>query len=117
MDNVSNLLTLSESIDRFPALKAALGQSWITEQEATDPVESAFILARWLRLPGFEQDLSTFNSILEQLSEVPGIAPRRRSLRRDPASFRETMVELYFASWLMSVGYDFSLPSSGPDLT
>jgi hypothetical protein len=64
---ISTLLDLGKSIARYPALHGTLGKKWIQAEGATDPVESRFTLARWLRIPECAEVLKHF-----RLRQRPG---------------------------------------------
>ena len=112
-----NLLDLQHSIARYPSLLEALGPRWVRDQVDIDPVDSRYMLARWLRIPEAEHVLEHINAMLARLSAFPGIAERRSKLKSNPESFLETVTELRVATWILEHGYELRLRSGpGPDL-
>lgn len=108
-------ISLSDLIAPYPNLRQALGDRWIAEQDLVDPIVSPYPLARWLRMDGFECDLTTLNMVLHKLETVSGIADRRRRIRGDAPALMETLTELYFGAWLLDRGYQFDWPRKGAD--
>lgn len=106
---------LIELMEPYPHLRHALGPQWIAVQDRVDPIQSRFPLARWLRVDGFQADLSTIDIVLQQLEGVPGIADRRRRIRSNAPALMETLTELYFGAWLLDEGFSFDLPDEGAD--
>lgn len=106
---------LTTLLSPYPTLREVLGPDWITEQDAIDPVLSRFSLTRWLRVDGFDPDLSALDEILKELRNIPGMKERRRRMRSDPFALMETLTELHFGSWLRHRGIPFDLPKEGAD--
>jgi len=107
--------SLDHCLEPYPHLRKALGETWVTEQNQIDPIQSSFPLARWLRMDGFEPDLITLDAVLGRLSGIAGMASRRKRIRTDAPGFMETLTELYFGAWLTDQGYSFEWPKQGPD--
>lgn len=108
---------LIHRLEPYPHLREALGLEWISEQDRIDPILSPFPLARWLRLDGFEPDLTMLDVVLGRLSTISGIGDRRKRLQADAPALMETLTELYFGAWLLDLGYTFDWPRQGADFT
>lgn len=110
-------IPLIHRLEPYPHLREALGLRWISEQDRIDPIHSPYPLARWLRLDGFEPDLTMLDAVLGRLSTISGIGDRRTRLQSDAPALMETLTELYFGAWLLDLGYTFDWPKQGADFS
>ena len=108
-------LTLEEALRDLPTLRGVLGQRWIDRESNTPPLESAFPLARTLRIKELSHLHATLDRRLAELWNVTGADDWRNRLRSDGQGFRELQTELAFADFLQQRGYDFEHPEKGPD--
>lgn len=108
-------IPLIHRLELYPHIRETLGSRWISEQDRIDPIHSPYPLARWLRLDGFEPDLTMLDEVLGRLSTVSGIGDRRKRLQSDAPALMETLTELYFGAWLLDLGYTFDWPKQGAD--
>jgi hypothetical protein len=67
-------------------------------------------------MPGYEDELRHLDEMLSCFAARPGMAERRRKLRRDPKSFSEVFAELNAVDWILGSGYEIRLPPIGPDI-
>lgn len=107
--------TLSECLLEYPNLRSVLGDAWIEREELIDPLMSAYALARWLRHPGYSDDLTMLDSVISQQRNQPHFRERKDRIRSDPDSLVETLTEMYFSAWVRSLGYQVEMTPTGPD--
>jgi hypothetical protein len=108
-------MTLDEALRELPTLREALGKKWLERESATPMLESAFPLARSLRLRELSPLHSTLDRRLAELWNISGAHDWRKRLRHNGQELRELQTELAFASFLQKRGYDFTHPDNGPD--
>ncbi len=106
---------LDERLRDLPNLSQVLGKHWIEREQDISPIESAFPLARTLRIEELRHLIVTLDRLLGSLASVQGSKDWRSRLRNNGQEFRETLTELVFAGLLQELGYTFVHPDKGPD--
>jgi hypothetical protein len=110
-------LSLVEALSDLPTLRKVLGPRWIDRESNTLPLESAFPLARTLRIKELSHLHATLDRRLSDFGTVTGAEDWRNRLRSDGQGFRELQTELAFADLLQQHGYTFQHPDKGPDFS
>lgn len=108
-------VSLDESLRGLPTLRDVLGRKWIERETGIPPVESAFPLARTLRIIELRNLVVTLDRRLTALWDIKGADDWRRRLRNNGQEFRELLTELSFATLLQEHGCAFEHPDDGPD--
>lgn len=113
MDSIAQ--PLIDCLQKYPNIRRVLGSAWIEGQADIDPLDSDYALARWLRHPGYEDELTTLDSLIHRLSSRQHFRERKNRIRSDSPGLMETLAEVYFCAWIESVGYQVEMTSSGAD--
>jgi len=108
-------MTCEEALRELPTLTMVLGKKWIERESATPPLESAFPLARRLRIKELRPLHATVDRRRVELWTISGVDNWRNRLRPNGQDFREPQIALAFASFLQQFGYDVARPKEGAD--
>src|SRR5918995_1390072 len=110
-------LSLDEALSDLPTLRKVLGTRWIDRESDIPLLESAFSLARTLRIKELSHLHATLDRRLSDFRTVSGADDWQNRLRSDGQGFRELQTELAFADLLQQRGYSFKHPDKGPDFS
>ena len=108
-----DFLSLEEALHSLPTLRKALGQRWINRETNTPPLESAFPLARTLRIKELSHLHATLDRRLCDFWTVSGAEDWRTRLRSDGPGLENFKLNLHSPICCNSVVIAFNTLTRG----